>query len=195
MTGPRTAVLALACLCASACGAARPFSVTTPGLQRLQQENTYLYAEAPGAMQALGSASLGDRVQNLIDTYEEELVRAEAAQGGFLNTTLNILGILLPVSGTASAIALSDPDDAKTVGIVAGAATTATMALNLLLKPGAKAAAASECAGFLGSALTAIRLQWDESRLGSLEGTQEEWDSYLTMRGTLEPARSTACEG
>ena len=175
------------------CAASRPFSVSTPGLEALQQEEPYLYASPPQAIQALGGASLRGRIDNLVETYEQELTRAENAQGGFLNTALSVLGLILPISGTVSAVALSDPDQLQTVGIVAGAATTAVMGLNLLLKPQAKAAAAAECASFLGSALEAVRRRWDPSQLDSLLGTPQDWNSYLTMRATLEPSRVAAC--
>ncbi len=174
------------------CGAARPFTVPNPGLTALQEEEPYLYTDRATAMQALGASSLDTRITNLRTTYEGELARADAAQGGFLNTTLGILGILLPVSGTASALALSDPDHVEAVGIATGVATTAVMGLDLILKPGKKSAEAAECAGFLASALEAIRLRWGDGEINA-SGTQEEWTAYLTMRGTLEPARAVAC--
>lgn len=179
----------------AACGSVRPFSVMTPGLERLGEEEAHLYADADAAMQALGPSTLGARVQNLIDTYEDELARAEEAQGGALNTTLAVVGIVLPIGGTVSAAALSDPDHVQAVSIATGAATVLTLGLDLLLKPGAKAAAAAECSGFLASALEAIRLQWNESELTSLEGTSDQWARYMSMRGTLEPGRRAACEG
>lgn len=184
-----TAVLSFA---VSGCGAARPFAVPTQGLATLQEEDAYLYADRSSAATDLGPTSLERRVTNLRSTYEAEFQRAEAAQGGFLNATLGILGILLPVSGTASALALSDPDDVEAVGIATGVATTAVMGLNLILKPGKKSAEAAQCAGFLSSALEAIRRQWGEGEI-DLAGTEEEWNTYLTMRGTLEPARAEAC--
>ncbi len=191
---PRTRLLAVLALsfAMAGCGAARPFTVPTPGLETLQEEDAYLYVDRESAASALGATSLERRVTNLRSTYQAELARAEAAQGGFLNATLGVLGILLPVSGTASALALSDPDHVEAVGVATGVATTVIMGLDLILKPGQKNAEAAECAGFLASALEAIRLQWGEGAV-DLEGTPEEWNVYLTLRGTLEPARAVAC--
>ena len=177
----------------SACASAAPFSVPTPGLDALQQEEPYLYAAPTQAMDALDGTPLRGRVANLIATYEEELARAEEAQGGFLNTTLSILGLVLPLAGTASAVALEDPDQIQTVAIVTGAAATATMALNLLLKPQAKSAAAAGCGSFLESALESLRRQWDPPQRTSISGTPEEWSTYLTMRATLDFGRVAAC--
>ena len=66
------------------------------------------------------------------------------------------------------------------------------MGLNLILKPGKKSAEAAECAGFLASALEAIRLRWGDGDI-DVAGSAEDWTAYLTMRGTLEPARAVAC--
>ena len=189
----RCTVLLLAVLALGGCAATGPFTIQTPGIGMLEAEAPHLYGAPPSAMSALGAGTLQERVLNLITTYEEELVRAERAQGGVLNTMLAILGLALPLSGTAAAIGLSDPDDAQTVAIVAGTATTVVMLTDLIFKPGNRQAAAVQCAGFLESALEAIRLQWDESSIASLSGTEEDWDQYLTVRGTLEPARATAC--
>ncbi|MDH3207980.1 MAG: hypothetical protein OEO79_15345 [Gemmatimonadota bacterium] len=190
---PRLAAIALLILSTAACGSARPFSLASPGLDRLTQEDPYLYASPAEAMQALGSGSLSGRVTNYIETYEAELGRAEAAKGGFLNTTLSILGLVLPLSGTVAAVAISDDDQAQTVSIAAGAATTAVMAIGLLFKPQAKAAAATQCATYLESALEALRARWEPSTLAAVTGTEAEWNTYLTMRGTLEPGRRAAC--
>lgn len=190
---PRALFLLLLSIPVAGCGSAAPFSVQTPGLEALQQERPYLYATPPDAMEALGGTPLPARVRNLAETYEGELQRAQRAQGGFLNTTLSLFGLVLPISGTVAAIALSDPDDVQTVSIIAGAATTAVMALNLLLKPQAKSAAAAQCASFLESALESIELRWTAPQLDALSGTPQDWNTYLTMRGTLEPGRVSAC--
>lgn len=187
------AVLFLA-IVVGGCAGVRPFSVPTPGLETLSEEEAYFYVDRAEAMDALGSRSLARRVANFRSTYQAELERAEAAQGGFLNTTFGVLGILLPVSGTASALALSDPDHVEAVGIATGVATTVVMGLNLLLKPGQKKAEAAECAGFLASALEAMRRQWGDGDI-DLAGTEEEWSTYLAVRATLEPGRTVACGG
>jgi len=189
----RFAAIALLILSTAACGSTRPFSLATPGLDRLSQEDPYLYASPAEAMQALGGRSLGSRVTNFIETYEAELVRAEDAQGGVLNSMLSILGLVLPLSGTVAAVAISDDDQAQTVSIAAGAATTAVMGIDLLFKPQAKAAEAERCATYLESALEALHARWEPATLAAATGTEEEWRTYLTMRGTLEPGRRAAC--
>ena len=173
------------------CASAAPFSLPTPGLATLAQEEEYFFATPPEAMEALGATPLRSRVQNLMDSYEDELARARRAQGGFLNTTLSVLGLVLPVAGTASTIALSDPDQIEAVSIATGAATTVTMALSLLLKPQAKAAAARQCASFLETSIASFRRRWETP--ASIAGTPQEWNTYLTMRATLEPGRVAAC--
>ncbi len=193
MTLRSRATLCLLIPITAACGAARPFTVQTAGLERLQQEEPYLYATPADAMTSLGRASLRGRVEGFVATYEEELARARAAQGGLLNTTLSILGVVLPVSGVASSIALSDPDHVQTVSIVTGAATTGVMVLSLILKPQAKAAAAAQCASYLETALEAVRARWSPPQLASLTGTEQEWNTYLTLRGSLDPGRRAAC--
>lgn len=174
------------------CASAAPFSILTPGLQTMEQEVEYFHGPSAAAQAALRNTPLRARIDNTIAVYEEELGRAQAAQGGLLNGTLNILGLLLPISGTASALALSDPDDVQTVAVAAGAATTAILALNLLLKPGAKASAARECEAYLQSALSVFERQWGPDR-SSVEGTDAEWNTYLTMRATLDGGREGAC--
>ena len=192
MRTSRFAVLLFATATAGCAGSA-PFSISTPGLETLRQEEPHFYAAPTDAADALSGMPLGARVQNVISSYEEELGRAQRAQGGFLNTILSVLGIALPISGTASAVALSDPDQVQTVAIVSGAATTAILALNLLLRPEAKSAAAANCASFLESALESYRQRWDPARLDAVGDTPEEWRTYLTMRATLEPGRRAAC--
>lgn len=177
----------------SSCASAAPFSVATPGLATMAQEEAHFYSPPADAMRALGSTPVRGRVGNAMAVYEEELERARRAQGGFLNTTLSIFGLLLPISGTVGSIALSDPDHVQTVSIIAGGATTAIMLLNLVLKPEAKSAAAARCAAYLESALEAYRQRYTP-RLETLENTQPEWNTYMTMRATLEPGRAVACE-
>ncbi len=160
----------------------------------MSQEEAHFFVDPSAAQAALGGTSLRVRIDNTISVYEAELDRARAAQGGFLNTALSVFGLLLPVSGTAASIALSDPDHVQTVSIVTGAATTVILGLNLLLKPGAKAASAAQCEAFLESALESYRQRWGSER-GAISGSAEEWNTYLTMRATLEPGRRAACEG
>ena len=189
----RTRILSpLMVLCATACASAAPFSVTSPGLETMRQEEPHFFVPPSDAMDALAATSLRSRIDNTVAVYESELSRARSAQGGLLNATLNVLGLLLPISGTASAIALSDPDQAQTVGLVAGAATTAVLGLNLLLKPGAKAESARQCQEFLEGAIESYHLRWGAEG-ESVSGTEQEWSTYLTMRATLEPGRRSAC--
>ena len=192
MRPPRLAALLLV-TAAAGCSAAAPFSIATPGLETLRQEEPHFYVAPTQAADALSGMPLGARIQNVVSSYEDELDRAERAQGGFLNTVLSVLGLALPISGTAAALALSDPDQVQTVAVVAGAATTAILGLNLLLKPDAKSAAAANCASFLESALESYRQRWDLARLESVGDTPDEWRTYLTMRATLEPGRLAAC--
>ena len=179
-------------LSAAGCASAAPFSAPSPGLDMMRQEEAYFYARPSDAATALGGNSLRARIDNTIAVYEAELARAQAAQGGFLNGTLNVLGFLLPISGTATSLALSDPDQVQTVAVVAGAATTAILGINLLLKPGAKAAAAAQCEAFLASAIDSFVERWGRGP-GTTAGTEAEWNTYLTMRATLKPGRLSAC--
>lgn len=191
----RAILMLVLVLAPGACRSAAPFSVPTPGLETLSQEEPYLYANASEARNALAGVPLRGRIQNFMDTYEAERVRARGAQGGMLNATLSVLGILLPISGTVSAIALSNPDDIQTVSIVTGAATTAVLALKLLLKPEAKAAAAARCESFLDAALESSRQRWRPDRLEAVTGEAEDWERYLAVRGALEPVRLASCGG
>lgn len=188
----RIPLLLLLAVALSGCASAAPFSVSTPGIQAMSQEEPHFFTPTEQARGALAATPLRARIDNAMSVYEEELTRARAAQGGFLNTTLNILGLLLPISGTASSIALSDPDDVQTVAVVAGSATTAILLLDLLLKPGAKSASAAECEAYLEAALAVFERRWG-SDLSGVTGTDEEWNTYLTMRATLEQGRATAC--
>lgn len=184
--------LLISALLLSGCASAAPFSIATPGLDAMAEEVPYFFVPSDRAQAELGSTPLRARIDNAMQVYEDELSRARAAQGGFLNATLNILGLLLPISGTASSIALSDPDDVQTVAVVAGSATTAILLLDLLLKPGAKSAAAAECEAYLESALAVFRQRWGTDRT-AVTGTDEEWTTYLTMRATLDQGRQSAC--
>lgn len=186
------ALFAIAIL--SGCASAAPFSVATPGLEAMGEEEAWFFTPVDRARDALQGTSLRARIDNTMQVYEDELERARRAQGGVLNATLNVLGLLLPISGTASSIALSDPDDVQTVAVVAGSATTAILLLDLLLKPGAKSAAARECEAYLESALAVFQQRWGTDRT-AVTGTDEEWTTYLTMRATLEQGRESACGG
>ena len=158
----------------------------------MQEEEAQFFRPVTSARAELAAVPLRTRIDNALSVYEEELGRARATQGGFLNATLDVLGLLLPISGTASAVALSDPDDIQTVAVVAGAATTGILVLDLLLKPGQKSSSAARCEAFLESAIASFEDRWGDDR-SAVVGTDEEWDTYLTMRATLERGRVAAC--
>lgn len=187
----KLSAVGLTALVAAACASTAPFSTGSPGLDMMGQEEAHFFGDGSVAREALGANPLRARIDNTVMVYETELARARAAQGGFLNSVLSILGLALPISGTAASVALSDPDDIETVSIVTGVATTAVLALNLLVKPGEASASAARCEAFLESALALYERRWGPDRVVS--GTAEEWDTYLTMRATLEPGRIEAC--
>lgn len=187
--------VALLSLLVAACPGPPPFSRPSPELAALEEEEPVLYAEPEAAEARLAQTNLPDlptRIGNLYDAYEGELRNAERAQGGAANALLSITSVLVPLGGTVSAVALSKDDAATVAGITAGV-TTALVAINLLFKPGQKAAAAKRCEDFLRSALETLSRRWDRDNLGEIQGTREEWVTYLAVRGSLDAGKSGAC--
>lgn len=187
--------VALLSLLVTACPGPAPFSRPSPELAALEEEEPVLYAAPDVAEARLAQTDLPDlpsRIGNLYDAYEGELRNAERAQGGAVNTLLSLATVLVPLGGTVSAVALSKDDAATVAGITAGA-TTALVAINLLFKPGQKAAAAKRCQEFLRSALETLNRRWDRDTLSAIQGTPEEWATYLAVRGSLDAGKSGAC--
>lgn len=187
--------VALLSLLVTACPGPAPFSRPSPELAALEEEEPVLYAAPEAAEARLAQTDLPDlpsRIENLYDAYEGELRNAERAQGGAVNALLSLATVLVPLGGTVSAVALSKDDAATVAGITAGA-TTALVAINLLFKPGQKAAAAKRCQEFLRSALETLNRRWDRDTLSEIQGTPEEWAIYLAVRGSLDAGKSGAC--
>ncbi len=178
------------------CAGAQPFSAPTPALQVLEEEEPFLYEEPAVARAALdrpGAPGLSDRIVNLITAYEEELVRAEGAQGGALNTVLTLATLAVPVGGMVAPLFVDDPDRVKRIAAISAGVTTALVGVNLLLKPQAKKQAAARCETFLRYALESLRRRWDVTALDQLDETDNEWRAYLSTRTGLEAGRQAAC--
>ncbi len=183
-------------VCLAACAGPRPFTVPSPQLEALNEEEPYLYEDPALARERLAQtrlSGLGARIANLFTAYEQELLRAQRAQGGALNAFLSITSVLLPLSGTITPFVISNPDDAEAVSTATAGATTAVVLLNLLFKPQAKAGKSAACEVFLRDALESLDRRWDRTALASIPDTEEEWRVYLAVRGALDAGKEGAC--
>ncbi len=177
------------------CAGAAPFTTPSPALATLEAEEPFLYQEPDRAIAGLSETelSLAGRIGNLFNVYEAELANAEAAQGGILNGFLSVTSLVLPLAGTVSAFALSNPDDVETVTAATGIATTLVVAINLIAKPKAKSDGAAACETFLRNALESLGQRWDRDNLDRVTGTPDDWRLYLAVRGSLDAGRDAAC--